>query len=121
GAAIVKLLERLDFPETAYQAILKDKTPNMRVVNADTGHMLVNQINSLDVAIVARSNALSSPSSTNRLDVVELGVDGAALAQVFAIARDTGHKHLLERLLRAVTSPASRAKFRSVGFAPVNP
>src|SRR5262249_22970265 len=95
GAAIATLFERLGFPETAYLAILKDKTPNMRVVNADTGHMLVNQINSLDVAIVARSNARGSPGLASRLDVVELGAGGTQLTQVFSIARETGHKYLM--------------------------
>ena len=122
GAAIVRLFERLDFPETAYRATLKDKTPNPRVHNTDAAHLLVSQIRSLDVAIVARSNAQSSPSNvTNHLDIVELGAEGAHVTQVFSIARGTGHKHLMERLLREVTSPAGRSRFRALGFAPVEP
>src|SRR5207245_8903001 len=95
---------------------------NFALHTTDAAHMLVIDIKSLDVAIVARSNAMSSPSNlANHLDIVELGADGARVTQVFSIARGTGHKHLMERLLRAVTSPAGRARFRALGFAPVEP
>lgn len=125
GAMIVRLFEKLKYPETSYLAVLPDKTPNPRVHNADAAHLLVSQIKSLDVAIVARSNALSSPSNVaNHLDVIELNVADAAGAadaratQIFSIARQTEHPHLMQRLLRAVTSAASHKRFRALGFEP---
>ena len=120
GARIVKLLQGLDFPESAYRAVLQDGTPNPRIHNSDAAHLLVSQIKSLDVAIVARSNAMSSPSNiANHLDIVELNVDGARVTQMFSIARESEHKQLMQRLLRAVMSPSSRERFTALGFRPV--
>jgi molybdate transport system substrate-binding protein len=126
GARIVTLLEKLEFPETAYRAVLRDGTPNPRVHHADAAHLLVAQIKSLDAAIVARSNALSNPSNpATHLDIIELNGDVSRdegrVTQMFSIAKDSDHKHLLQRFLAAVTSAAGQKRLRALGFQPVEP
>ncbi len=111
GALVVKLLKDRGFPEE-----FLDRRKNKRLVNADAAHSLVSQIGSLDVAIVGRSNALANPNRAKDLQVLELGVAGAMATQTFAIAKSSRHKYLMQRLLRAITTPASLQRFHQLGF-----
>ena len=88
------------------------------VVHADAAHLLVNQMRAgaLDVAVVYRSNVLSSPANREHLDIVEIGLAEAVALQPFAVAKDSPHKHLVRRLLQAVTTPESTRRFQRLGF-----
>jgi molybdenum ABC transporter molybdate-binding protein len=86
--------------------------------DAATGDFLVNQVRlgALDAAIVYRSNALATPRNVaEHLDVIELGTDVQA-TQPFTIARNTAYRQLARRLEAALAAPASRERFRHLGF-----
>jgi ABC-type molybdate transport system substrate-binding protein len=89
------------------------------VEHTDAAHTLVNQMRAgaLDLAVVYRSNARSAPQTAGKvLDVIDLNLPEALATQPFAVARDSSHKYLMKRLLQAVVSPRSAARFRSLGF-----
>ncbi|MCI0638344.1 MAG: molybdate ABC transporter substrate-binding protein [Gemmataceae bacterium] len=88
------------------------------VVHADAAHLLVNQMRAgaLDVAVVYRSNVQSSANNAAYLETVKLDLPDAVARQPFAVARDSEHKHLLQRFLLAVTAPESQARFQELGF-----
>jgi ABC-type molybdate transport system substrate-binding protein len=89
------------------------------VVHFDAAHTLVNEmrLGTLDLAVVYRSNARSSPSTAVRdLDVLDVNLPEALATQPFAIARDSEHKYLMKRLLQAIVAPESARRFRSLGF-----
>lgn len=90
----------------------------MPVVHADAAHLLVNQMRTeaLDVAVVYRSNVLSSPSNRDKLDVIDIDLAEAIAKQPFAIARESDHKHLMRRLLQAIVAPDNARHFGSLGF-----
>ena len=87
---------------------------NLEVESA-TGDFLVNQIRtgSLDATIVYRSNAAMAQK---HLDIVEIEQEGALAAQPWALAKDTPHRRMLQRLYEALTTTASRAQFEGLGF-----
>ena len=90
-----------------------------RVVDSATGDYLMNQIRagSLDAVIVYRSNAMNHPANlAEHLDLIEIGLPGSTAIQPYAVARQTPYKQLLARFFDHVLSPASRARFETVGF-----
>jgi ABC-type molybdate transport system substrate-binding protein len=92
-----------------------------RIIHADAGHDLVNKMRAaagkLDAAIVYRSNAISNPENPAKyLDVIDLGIAEAVATQPFAVARDSPHRYLMKRLLAAILSPQTEARFRDAGF-----
>ncbi len=108
------LLRRLGLHERVYT-----EDARKRVVHVDAAHMLVNQMRTgaLDVAVVYRSNALSAPANVQEyLDVIPIDLPDAHATQPFAIAAGTRHRHLLERLQRALVAAQSRDRFRRLGF-----
>jgi ABC-type molybdate transport system substrate-binding protein len=115
GAIVHDLLKnKLNFPEYVY-------TPekNEQLMHTDAAHFLVNQMRTgaLDVAIVGRSNAMSTPANVEKhLQVIDIDVPGALARQTFAIAKETKHKHLMERLLQALVAPSNLARFKQLGF-----
>lgn len=117
NSALGKLTERLLREQGLYDAV---HAPDRKagVVHADAAHLLVNQMRAgaLDAAVVYRSNARSAAASAEDLDVVELGLPAAQATQPFAVARDSRHKYLARRLLRAVLAPESAERFRRLGF-----
>src|SRR5262249_51234476 len=83
------------------------------------GHLLVNKmrVGALDVAVVYRSNALSHPSNTaTHLDIVELPGPAALARQPFAVAKESPRRHLAQRLLQSLQTPAVRDRLRDLGF-----
>lgn len=112
GKLTVDLLEKSGFSQKDY-----DPRSNERIVHADAGHLLVNQIRSLDAAIVYRSNAQSAlKNDPDACTIIDLA-DGKELArQPFAIARSSQHKYLVKRLLQTITSAESAEQFRQAGF-----
>jgi ABC-type molybdate transport system substrate-binding protein len=102
------LLRQLGLHEAVYQ--------RNRVVHADAGHMLVNQMRagSLDACVVYKSNLMSSPEAVAQLDLVEL--KQAFATQPFAVSKNTKHRYLLHRLLDALAGEETAERFRAVGF-----
>jgi hypothetical protein len=86
------------------------------VVEADAGHMLINQLRagSLDAAIVYQSNVQSSQEAADHIDLVPL--PGAMAIQELAINRDTSHRYLLQRLRDVLTSAGTVRRFEECGF-----
>jgi ABC-type molybdate transport system substrate-binding protein len=86
------------------------------VVQTPTGDMLVNQMRSgsLDAAVAYLSNAAGSADS---LDAIRIqGLPCSVATQPFGVARDSGNKHLSERLLAAIRAEQSQQRFAEEGF-----
>ena len=108
------LLTQLELYEHVYVETWRD-----RIIHSDAGHDLVNKVRAgaLDVAVVYRSNAMATPSNlTGHLDIVELDVAGALAEQPFAIAKNSKHRYLMERLLQEMVAEQTAERFRSLGF-----
>jgi molybdenum ABC transporter molybdate-binding protein len=119
-AAVGKLTDDLLKKAGLYHAVY---TPDWReagrVVYAEAGHDLVNKVRvgALDVAVVYRSNAQSNPENLQKhLDIVEIEIADALAKQPFAIAKDSPHRYLMKRLLRAIVAQQSADRFKSLGF-----
>jgi molybdenum ABC transporter molybdate-binding protein len=114
GQLTDELLTELDL----HREIYKDGWQK-RIGHVDAGHLLVTQLrkNALDVAVVYRSNALAAPGAVGTdLQIIELGVPRAVATQPFAIAKDTRHKYLVQRLLDAIRSESNVEHFKNLGF-----
>jgi ABC-type molybdate transport system substrate-binding protein len=86
------------------------------VVQTPTGDMLVNQMRSgsLDAAVAYLSNAAGSGEF---LDAIRIqGIPCSVATQPFGVAKNSEHKHLVERLLAAIRAESSRERFLSEGF-----
>lgn len=86
------------------------------VVQTPTGDMLVNQMRSgsLDAAVAYLSNAAGSAEF---LDAIRIkGIPCSVATQPYGVARESEHRQLGNRLLRAIQAEASREKFTSEGF-----
>jgi molybdate transport system substrate-binding protein len=86
------------------------------VVQTPTGDMLVNQMRSgsLDAAVAYLSNAAGSADS---LDAIRIqGLPCAIATQPYAVAKDSPHKQLAQRLLAAIRAQESQERFASEGF-----
>ena len=86
------------------------------VVQTPTGDMLVNQMRSgsLDAAVAYLSNAAGA---ADYLDAIRIqGIPCSVATQPFAVAKDSAHKQLAERLLAAIRAEASQERFTSEGF-----
>jgi molybdenum ABC transporter molybdate-binding protein len=94
----------------------KVRQANM-VIEADAGHMLVNQLRagSLDAAVVYQSNVQSSAEATEQLEFKRIPRVWAD--QELAISTSTSHRYLLGRLRDLLTSDATREKMAGCGFA----
>ncbi len=84
-------------------------------VQSPTGDMLVNQLRakSLDAVIAYVSNAAEG---AGELEAIPIDVPCAVATQPVAVSKDTHYKHLAQRLLDALRSPDSRARFEANGF-----
>jgi molybdate transport system substrate-binding protein len=114
GQLTDELLTELDLHREVY----KDQWQR-HITHVDAGHLLVTQLrkNALDVAVVYRSNALAAPGALGTdLEIIELRVPGAVATQPFAIAKDTQHKYLVQRLLEAIRSESNVEHFKKLGF-----
>lgn len=85
-------------------------------VQTPTGDMLVNQMRSgsLDAAVAYLSNAAGS---ADFLDAVRIhGIPCSVATQPYAVAKDSQHKQLAQRLLAAIRAESSKERFASEGF-----
>lgn len=88
--------------------------PNV-AVQAPTGDLLLNQLRAggLDVALVYAANA---SHVRDQLDVIEIREPDALAVQPYAVGLNSDHAQLMERLLAAIHSSESRARFEGSGF-----
>jgi molybdate transport system substrate-binding protein len=84
-------------------------------VQSPTGDMLVNQMltGSLDAVIAYISNAAGH---ADRLEAVAIDIPCAFAEQPFAVGKSSEFPHLTGRLLDAIRSAESRARFEAFGF-----
>ncbi len=106
GSLTVRLLESLGL----LQAVL----PNVRV-QTPTADLLVNQMRTgaLDAAIVYQANAQAVKEV---MTVISIADPAAHAVQPFAVGMNSSHRLLARRLLKALCSPESRARFERAGF-----
>jgi molybdenum ABC transporter molybdate-binding protein len=84
-------------------------------VQSPTGDMLVNQMltGSLDAVIAYISNAAGH---ADRLEAVAIDIPCAFAEQPFAVSKSSDFPHLTGRLLDAIRTAESRARFEAFGF-----
>ena len=85
------------------------------VVQTPTGDMLVNQLRtgSLDAVIAYVSNAVSAADA---LEAHAIDIPCALAVQPVAVSRDAKHPQIAARLIEALRSAESRARFEAEGF-----
>ncbi len=85
------------------------------VTQTPTADLLVNQMRTgaLDATVVYVSNTMKV---RDQLAVVPLQGSGTVAVQTFSVARDSKHKYLAARLLQALQSEESHARYESAGF-----
>lgn len=114
GALTDALLKRAGLYDRAYAEGWQD-----HIVHTDAGHDLVNKLRTgaIDLAVVYRSNAESTPENLEKyIDLVEIKAGDAVARQPFAIASESEHKYLMQRLYAALTADTTAERFRSIGF-----
>ena len=100
---------------------LKTELMKNVVVQTPTGDMLVNQMRSgsLDAAVAYLSNAAGS---ADFLDAVRIhGIPCSVATQPYAVAENSAHKQLAQRLLSAIRAKSSQERFASEGFRWIEP
>ena len=107
GALTVRLLEEKGV-----------KIGKNKQLDSATGDFLVNQLRagSLDAVIVYRSNAKATPATLESASIVEVRHPMAVAHQPFAIGAHSDHKHLTERLFRALVAEQGKEQFLKYGF-----
>ena len=106
GSLTKKILEKKKLWKRVYQNV-RTQTP--------TADLLVNQLrtNSLDAVIVYRVNI--APVE-DKIDFITLDLEEAIALQSFGIHIQSKQKFLIQRLLKHLTSPSSKAIFIKNGF-----
>lgn len=106
GALTRRLLEQGGLLE----AVMKNV-----VAQTPTADMLVNQLRtgSLDATVVYVSNTMKV---REQLEVVPLAGPGTTAVQTFSVAKGSNQKQLAARLLEALRSDESRARYEAAGF-----
>jgi len=101
--------------QTLAQSKLQAEVMKNVVVQSPTGDMLVNQLRagSLDAVVAYLSNAVSA---ADVLDAFPIDVPCALAVQPVAVARDAKRKQIAARLVEALRSAESRARFEAEGF-----
>jgi molybdenum ABC transporter molybdate-binding protein len=101
--------------QTLVQSKLQGEVMKNVVVQTPTGDMLVNQLRtgSLDVVIAYISNAVSA---ADVLEAHPIDIPCALAVQPVAVARDAPRKQIAARLVEALRSAESRARFEAEGF-----
>ena len=101
--------------ETLRQTKLEKDVMKNVVVQAATGDMLVNQLRtgSLDAVIAYVSNAASAAEA---LEAHPIDIPCALAVQPVAVAKDASRKRIAARLVDALRSAESRARFEAEGF-----
>ena len=85
------------------------------VSQTPTADLLVNQARtgSLDAVVVYISNTMRV---RDHLDVVPLHLPGSVAVQTYSVGKASTHKQLARRLLDALRSSESRARYQTEGF-----
>lgn len=101
--------------ETLRQSRLQSEVMKNVVVQTPTGDMLVNQLRtgSLDVVVAYVSNAVSAADA---LEAHPVDLPCALAVQPVAVARDAKRTQLAGRLIDALRSAESKARFEAEGF-----
>ena len=94
---------------------LYDKIHKNVVTTLPTGDMLINQLRTgaLDVVVVYISNAAGAGDA---VEAVEVNIPCAMAIQPVAVGKESNHPNLVSRLIEAIKTPESRAKFEANGF-----
>ena len=106
GALTRRLLEQ--------GGILESVMTNV-VTQTPTADLLVNQMRTgaLDAVVVYISN---TTKVRDLLDIVPINIPGSTAIQTYSIARNSQHKQLAGRLLKAIQSSESRKNYEQAGF-----
>lgn len=109
-SALGALTERLLRGQGLWDRVL----PNVRV-QTPTADLLVNQMRTgaLDAAVVYEVN---TSEVRDQLTVVPIGRPEATAIQPYAVGRNSKHRQLMQRLLAALESEASRQRYEALGF-----
>jgi molybdenum ABC transporter molybdate-binding protein len=101
--------------QTLVQSRLQGDVMKNVVVQTPTGDMLVNQLRTgaLDAVVAYVSNAVSA---ADVLEAKAIDVPCALAVQPVAVAKDAAHKQIAGRLIEALRSAESRARFEAEGF-----
>ena len=101
--------------QTLAQSKLQAEVMKNVVVQSPTGDMLVNQLRagSLDAVVAYLSNAVTAADA---LDAFPIDVPCALAVQPVAVGRDAKRKQIAARLVDALRSTESRARFEAEGF-----
>jgi molybdate transport system substrate-binding protein len=101
--------------QTLAQSKVQAEVMKNVVVQTPTGDMLVNQLRTgaLDAVVAYISNAVSAADA---LDAFPIDVPCALAVQPVAVARDAKRKQIAGRLIEALRSAESRARFEAEGF-----
>jgi molybdate transport system substrate-binding protein len=102
--------------ETLKQGGVHDAVMENVKVQSPTGDLLVNQLRagSLDAVIAYVSNATEAADELEAIAIKDIPC--AVAVQPVAVGRDSMYKQLTARLLDALRSPESRARFEAHGF-----
>jgi molybdate transport system substrate-binding protein len=109
-SALGALTARLLKAQSLYDRVM----PNVRV-QTPTADLLVNQMRtgSLDAVVVYTAN---TSQVKDLFTIIPVTGPGATAIQPFAVGRNSQHRYLMERLLEALRSTASRERFETNGF-----
>jgi len=101
--------------QTLAQSRMQAQVMKNVVVQTPTGDMLVNQLRTgaLDAVVAYLSNAASAADA---LEAYPIDVPCALAVQPVAVARDAKRKQIAGRLIEALRSAGSRARFEAEGF-----
>lgn len=106
GALTERLLEK--------EGLLKQVMANVRT-QTPTADMLVNQlcIGSLDAVVVYDSN---TTKVRDKLDLVRIDKQGTLAVQTYSVGKGSKYRLLAGRLMEALRTPESRARYEAAGF-----
>jgi len=101
--------------ETFRQTKVQSEVMKNVAVQSPTGDLLVNQMRtgSLDAVVAYVSNAVTA---ADVLDAIAIDIPCALASQPVAVSADSPRKQLAGRLIEALRSPESRARFQNEGF-----
>ena len=101
--------------QTLAQSRLQEEVMKNVVMQSSTGDLLVNQLRtgSLDAVVAYVSNAVSAAEV---LEAIPVDIPCALAVQPIAVARDATRKRISARLVDALRSVESRARFEAEGF-----
>jgi molybdenum ABC transporter molybdate-binding protein len=101
--------------ETLRQGQVQADVMKNVAVQTPTGDMLVNQLRTgaLDAVVAYVSNA---SSAADQLEAIAIDIPCALATQPVAVSRSSSRRQIAARLIDALMSPESRARFEGEGF-----